>query len=246
MNERGKDGNAHESISDKVDSVTAGDEIEKLAFRSEKKSDADEKQTAVQVVKKGERSKVTQSRKHSVQNSLHQPLHVVLDNEEKDIVKLLEDYILQIFPRKEKIKDIEARPTGLSKAESKERRRIARAKRESLKDFAPPKAIVVGFTRALKMIVKNTIKVVLVDPALPTHLLHTLQPLAHDRGVKILGILNLGSLVKKLLGFKGSVLGLTDLPNSCDLYRKLLSSVLNVNPPKIIEEGFDYRKTKLD
>ena len=71
MNERGKDGNAHESISDKVDSVTAGDEIEKLAFRSEKKSDADEKQTAVQVVKKGERSKVAQSRKHSVQNSLH-------------------------------------------------------------------------------------------------------------------------------------------------------------------------------
>ena len=108
MNERGKDGNAHESISDKVDSVTAGDEIEKLAFRSEKKSDADEKQTAVQVVKKGERSKVTQSRKHSVQNSLHQPLHVVLDNEEKDIVKLLEDYILQTFPRKEKIKEIGA------------------------------------------------------------------------------------------------------------------------------------------
>ena len=245
MSEKEKNDSAHNSISDKVDKVTEGDEIERSALRPEKKSDSKEKLTAVQVVKKGERSKVTQSRKHSVQNSLHQPLHVVLDNEEKDIVKLLEDYILQIFPRKEKIKDIEARPTGLSKAESKERRRIARAKRESLKDFAPPKAIVVGFSRALKMIVKNTIKVVLVDPALPTHLLHTLQPLAHDRGVKILGILNLGSLVKKLLGFKGSVLGLTDLPNSCDLYRKLLSSVLNVNP-KIIENNLNYRKTKLE
>ena len=58
MNEKEKDANAHGSISDKFDSVTAGDEIQKLAFRSEKKSDSNEKQTAVQVVKKGERSKV--------------------------------------------------------------------------------------------------------------------------------------------------------------------------------------------
>ena len=246
MSEKEKDDTAHNSISDKVDKVTERDEIERSALRSEKKSDSEEKQAAVQVGKKGERNKVAQSRKHSVQNSLHQLLRVVNDNEKKDIVKLLEDYLLLNFPRKEKVKEIEPRPTGLSKAESKEKRRIARAKRESLKDFAPPKAIVLGFSRTLKMIFKNTIKVVLMDPTLPTHLLRTLQPLAHDRGVKILGILNLGSLVKKLLGFKGSVLGLTDLPNSCDLYRKLLSSVLNVNASKMIVEGFDYRKTKLD
>ena len=85
MSEKEKNDSAHNSISDKVDKVTEGDEIERSALRPEKKSDSKEKLTAVQVVKKGERNKVAQSRKHSVKNSLHQPLRVVNDNEKTDI-----------------------------------------------------------------------------------------------------------------------------------------------------------------
>ena len=132
------------------------------------------------------------------------------------------------------------------KDENRERRRIARAKRESLKDFQAPKSIVLGFSCVVKKINRNAIKAVLVDPQLPQNLLQILHPLALRNSLPVIGIENLGLLTKNILGFKVSSLGLSDYPKSCSLYSKLLESVLEVETCKTPAHNFQYQKTKLE
>jgi len=219
---------------------------------TEEKSDAKEKKPTVptnSMGKKGDKSKVVQSRKHSVKSFIVKPLHIAKGGK---VEELLEEFLKQTLPEKgtkeeEHTSKSETRMTQQDKKdENRERRRIARAKRESLKDFQAPKSIVLGFSCVVKKINRDAIKAVLVDPQFPQNLLQILHPLALDNSLPVIRIENLGPLTKNILGFKVSALGLCDHPKSCSLYSKLLESVLGVDTSKICAHNFPYQKTKLE
>merc|ERR550519_13483 len=189
--------------------------------------------------KKGEKSKVVQSRKHSVRSSLVKPLHIVQGGKVEEIERLLEDFLKETLPEKgnkEEATDQIQTESKMSKQEkrekNRERRRIARAKRESLKDFQAPMQIVFGFSCVVKKINRNVVKAVLVDPELPQNLLQILHPLALQNSLPVIGIVNLGQLTKKVMGFKVSTLGLCDHSKPYSLYSKLLANVMEVDSCK--------------
>merc|ERR1712130_871887 len=104
---------------------------------------------------------------------------------------------------------------------NRERRRIAKAKREGLKDFEEPKSIVLGFSCVVKKINRSAVKAVLVDPQLPHNLLQILHSLALANNLPIIGVQDLRFSTKKILGFKVNILGLCDHSKYCSLYNKL-------------------------
>ena len=145
---------------------------------TEKSDPKEKKQTPG---KKAEKSKVVQSRKHSVRSSLVKPLHIVQGGKVEEIERLLEDFLKETLPEKgnEEATDQIQTETKMSKQEkrdkNRERRRIARAKRESLKDFQAPKPIVLGFSCVVKKMNRDAVKAVLVDPQFPQNLLQILM-----------------------------------------------------------------------
>jgi len=235
---------------DTVDSSAAKVE-DNMLEATEKKSDVKEKTSIVAINsmgKKGEKSKVVQSRKHSVKSSLVKPLHIARGEKLKEVEKLLKDFLKQTLPEKGYKKEAQTSQseTKMTKQEKRERRRIARAMRESLKDFQAPKRIVLGFSCVVKKIKRSAIKAVLVDPQLPQNLLQILHPPAVGKSLPVIGIENLGLLTKNVLGFKVSALGLCDHQKSCSLYSKLLANVLEMDTSETREQSCHYQKTKLD
>ena len=231
------------------DDIKDGAQDERMEA-TEKSDPKEKKQTTG---KKGEKSKVVQSRKHSVRSSLVKPLHIVQGGKVEEIERLLEDFLKETLPEKgnkEEDSDQIQTETKMSKQEkrdkNRERRRIARAKRESLKDFQAPKQIVFGFSCVVKKINRNVVKAVLVDPELPQNLLQILHPLALQNSIPVIGIANLGQLTKKVLGFKVSTLGLGDHSKPYSLYSKLLANVLEVDSCKTSTQTVQYQKTKLE
>ena len=203
--------------------------------------------------KKAEKNKVVQSRKHSVRSSLVKPLLIVEGGKVEVINRLLEDLLKKTVPEKGVKEEVayplqtEAKMTKQEKrGQNRERRRIARAKRESLKDFQAPKPIVLGFSCVVKKMNRDAVKAVLVDSQFPQNLLQILQPLALQKSLPVIGVGNLGLLTKKVLGFKVSALGLCDHSKSCSLYSKLLESVLEVDTCKTSAQNCHYQKTKLE
>ena len=231
----------------------AGCQVEPMET-TEQKSDTVEKKPTMQTSmgKKGDKSKVVQSRKHSVRSTLVKPLHIAKGVKVKEIERLLEDLLMQTLSIKETKEDsstiqTETRLTKQDKGDkNRERRRIARAKRESLKDFQAPKCIIFGFSCVLKKINSNTVKAVLVDPHLPQNLLQILHPLALEKSIPIIGLEKLGLLTKQVLGFKVSALGLCDHPKSYGLYSKLLESILEVDTCQTSAQYCHYQKTNLE
>ena len=222
---------------------------------SENRSNSKEKgQITKTMVKKVEKGKVVQSRKHSVRSSLVKPLNIAKGETVMEIEKLLEDFLQQNLPVERHTE--EAQTSGshirLTKQEKKdknrERRRISRAKRESLKDFKAPKPVIFGFSCVVKKINRGAIKAVLVDPQLPQILLQILHSLALEKNLRVLGIVDLGLLTKKVLGFKVSVLGLchSEQADSGGLYCRLLENVLEVKTCEMLDQNCHYQETKLE
>ena len=227
---------------------------DKMLNATEKKSDVKEKTPIVannSKGKKGDKSKVVQSRKHSVKSSL-KPLHIAKGEKLKEVENVLEDFLKQTLSEKGNKREAQTRQseTKMTKQEkreqNREKRRIERAKRESLKDFQAPTSIVLGFSCVVKKINRSAIKAVLVDPQLPRNLLQILHPLALGKSLPVIGIENLGLLTKNVLGFKVSALGLCDHQKSCSLYSKLLANVLEMNSSETREQNYHYQKTTLD
>ena len=248
MEKKANDGNCDAKVG------PAGAQDERM--ETTEKSDLKEKKTIMQnptTVKKAEKSKVVQSRKHSVRSSLVKPLHIIEGGKVEEIERLLEDFLKETWPEKEnkgEAADQNQTESKMTKQEKKdknrEKRRIARAKRESLKDFQAPKRIVLGFSCVVKKINGNAVKAVFVDPELPKNLLQILHPLALQNSLPVIGIDNLGMLTKKILGFKVRALGLSDHSKSCSPYSKLLESVLEVDSCQTFALNVQYQKTKLE
>ena len=224
---------------------------DKMLEATENKSDVMKKTPIVSnnsVGKKGDKSKVVQSRKHSVKSSLVKPLHIAKGEKLKEVERLLEDFLKQTLPEKGNKRESHTSQseTKMTKQEKRERRRIARAMRESLKDIQTPKRIVLGFSCVVKKINRNAIKAVIVDPQIPQNLLQILQPLALGKSLPVIGIENLGLLTKNVLGFKVSALGLCDHQQSCSQYSKLLANVLEMDISETREQSCHYQKATLD
>ena len=108
--------------------------------------------------------------------------------------------------------------------------------------------MIFGFSCVVKKINRGAIKAVLVDPQLPQILLQILHSLALEKNLRVLGIVDLGLLTKKVLGFKVSVLGLchSEQAESGGLYCRLLANVLEVNACEMLDQNCHYQETKLE